>query len=569
MKYGVELVISAIIFVILLFVVGYIIRKKYYKDIDQLEAVKMEIMNQPVAAELAKVKQLNMTGKTEELFEKWRKTWDEIVTVRLPHIDELLFDAEEFTDKFHFNKVKEVRAKIETSLSEIDKDIQEILDQLKELVESEEKNRTDFDQLKETYNKTKKRLITEGHTYGSALNRLDSMLKEVGEKIANYEQLTEQGDYLGARKVILSVADELKLLEEKLQKVPILLKECQTSIPSKLEELTSGYREMIEQGYVLEHIQMDQMMESIKKEMETYKELLSNTETEEVEKGLEEAKEKIESLYDLLEKEVYARQYIMQKNEETEAFLLKLVEENAKLLSETDQVQESYQLMENHLDIPVNLEKSLSQLVKRNELLKEKLAEDRSAFSFLGEELAEIESELEQLEKEQKAFAEHLQRLRKDELEAREKIADLKRKISEIVRLVQKSRMPGLPSDVESLYEQAGEQVEDVFRCLREKPLNMEMVQKYLYEATDTVDHLYNRMEEHIENARFAEQVIQYANRYRGQDKELRESLETAERAFRNYEYRAALEQAATAVEKIEPGALKRIEQMFNEELHV
>ncbi|MFS0647256.1 septation ring formation regulator EzrA [Siminovitchia sp. 179-K 8D1 HS] len=569
MKYGVELVISAIIFVILLFLLGYIIRKKYYKEIDRLEALKVEIMNQPVAAELTKVKQLNMTGKTEELFEEWRKTWDEIVTVRLPHIDELLFDAEEFTDKFNFNKVKEVRAKIETGLSQIDKDIQEILDQLRELVESEAKNRTDFDQLKETYNKAKKKLITESHTYGKALNHLEKILKEAGEKISNYEQLTEQGDYLGARKEILSAAGDLHVLEEKLKTIPDLLTEWQTIIPSKLNELTSGYQEMIEQGYVLDHIQMDQVMENMKKALETYGEFLANAETEEVEKGLEEIKEKIESLYDLLEKEVYARQYVMQKNEETDAFLLKLVEENAKLLSETDQVQESYQLLENDLDIPLNLEKSLSQLMKRNELLKAKLAEDQSAFSFLGEELTEIESELEQLEKEQKAFAEHLQRLRKDELEAREKIAELKKKISEIVRLVQKSRMPGLPSDVESLYEQAGEQVEDVFRCLREKPLNMKMVQKYLFEATDTVDHLYNRTEEHIENAKFAEQVIQYANRYRGQYPDLRESLESAERAFRNYEYRAALEQAATAVEKVEPGALKRIGQMFNEELRV
>jgi septation ring formation regulator len=221
------------------------------------------------------------------------------------------------------------------------------------------------------------------------------------------------------------------------------------------------------------------------------------------------------------------------------------------------------------MDIPFHLEKSLSQLKKRFELLKGKMAKDESAFSILSEELTEIESELGQLEKEQKAFAEHLQNLRKDELEAREKITELKKKIGEIVRLVQKSRMPGLPGDFESLYEQAGEQVEDVFRCLREKPLNMKMVQKYLYEAADTVDHLYKRTEEHIENARLAERVIQYGNRYRSRNADLRESLEQAERAFRNYEYRSALEQAATAVEKVEPGALKRIEEMFNEELHV
>src|SRR5690606_22904628 len=151
--------------------------------------------------------------------------------------------------------------------------------------------------------------------------------------------------------------------------------------------------------------------------------------------------------------------------------------------------------------------------------------------------LNEIESGLEKLETKQQLFAERLQSLRKDEMEAREKIALLKKKVSDIVRIVQKSRMPGLPNDVESLYEQASEQIEDVFRSLQEKPLNMKSVQSHLFEATDTVDHLYSRTEEHIENARLAEQVIQYGNRYRGQHPQLRADLDKAEKAFRNYEY--------------------------------
>ncbi len=84
MNYGVEILISAILIILILFVVGYIIRKKYYKEVDQLDSQKLELMNRPVAEEMAKVKQLNMTGETEEMFERWRSTWDDILTVRLP-----------------------------------------------------------------------------------------------------------------------------------------------------------------------------------------------------------------------------------------------------------------------------------------------------------------------------------------------------------------------------------------------------------------------------------------------------------------------------------------------------
>ncbi len=56
MNYGVEILISAILIILVLFVVGYIIRKKYYKEVDQLDSQKLELMNRPIAEEMAKVK---------------------------------------------------------------------------------------------------------------------------------------------------------------------------------------------------------------------------------------------------------------------------------------------------------------------------------------------------------------------------------------------------------------------------------------------------------------------------------------------------------------------------------
>lgn len=73
---------------------------------DRLEAWKIDLLNRPILDELSKVKRLNMTGQTEELFERWRNQWDDVVTVKLPNLEEMLFDAEEYIDRYRFQKAK-------------------------------------------------------------------------------------------------------------------------------------------------------------------------------------------------------------------------------------------------------------------------------------------------------------------------------------------------------------------------------------------------------------------------------------------------------------------------------
>ena len=61
-----------------------------------------------------------------------------------------------------------------------------------------------------------------------------------------------------------------------------------------------------------------------------------------------------------------------------------------------------------------------------------------------------------------------------------------------------------------------------------------------------------------------AEKVIQYSNRYRRKYPFVQTALQEAEEKFRRYEYQEALEEAAAALEQIEPGSLKQIRVQLN-----
>lgn len=85
-----EIIIGILALVVIFISVSYLRRKKIYEEVDRLETWKVSIMNKPVSEELSKVKDLNMTGQTEELFENWRYQWDDILSTELVSIEEYL-----------------------------------------------------------------------------------------------------------------------------------------------------------------------------------------------------------------------------------------------------------------------------------------------------------------------------------------------------------------------------------------------------------------------------------------------------------------------------------------------
>jgi septation ring formation regulator len=564
------LIMEIALFILLLItgvmIYNYMYRKKLYQEIDRLESWKITIMNRPITDELSKIKQLNMNGQTEELFERWRNKWDEIVASQLPAVEEKLFDIEEYLDKYRYKKAKELLRQTEQMLRKAEEDIHVILQELQELIGSEEKNRFEIEELQGIYRNAKKALLAHRHAFGQAEPKLEQKIEEMQIKFKSFEELTKSGDYLDAREVVLSLRKELTELSQMLEDIPELLNECQTVIPTQFEEILDGYREMLEKGYILEHIQVEKEIEEKRQKVEEYIAMIADLEVESAKKGIIEIKEDIETLYDLLEKEVLAHQYVKSEITNIEEKLYALSDETKETKEETLFVQQSYQLSSQDMERYRQLEKQINQLLKRFALVRAKAEEEHIAYSLIKEELEELAEQVETVKEQHFQFREMLQALRKDELAAREKLSEVKRKLSEAIRLIKKSRLPGLPEAYKIQLDEAKDCLMRVAMRLEEKPLDMEAVNQALDEATVLVHRAYDLTVEMLEQVELVEKVIQYGNRYRSRYRSVSEGLEEAELSFRSFEYELALEQAVATIEKVEPGAFQRIQQLLEQE---
>ena len=559
-------IVVIIILIIILNILAISFRRKHINRIKVLENKKTEIQHKPIFEEMAKIKQLNMTGETEEKFESWRADWTEVIDIHMLEIDNLFFDAEEQIDHFKIKKIKQTISLIEEKVQQCETKMNEILTGLDLLIGSEEKNRVEMEALQEQRHAARKKILAHQPAFGATVVPLEAELEAFNPKLEEYEMLTENGNYLQAREIVIELTEKGEWLFPVIENLPELLTDIQHAIPTSIRELRNGIREMEGQSYYLGHLELEKKLGNIENELEEMLVKTSELEMDGIQERTGEIHQELDGFYDALEEEVIARHFVESEYEKVRDELQGVTNFIEEILEEVTYVQQSYRLPEQEAEIPQKALEEIEKVNKKFALITKQLNESSSAYSSVQEEIKSLHETTEQLEQEIKAFAERIKNLRNDEHKVREEVEVLSKVLHETDRSLHRGNIPGIPGDIDARLEEAEEQLYIVRQSLQEIPLNMTLVYSYLENAKQSVDEVKEKTVELLENVVLIEYIIQYGNRYRASNEDVHKQLQEAEESFRQFRYAKALEEAATAVEAAEPGAMKRIEELLQEQ---
>lgn len=554
-------IIGIILAIIVIIIIGLILRKRVYDAVDRHESWKLDIMNRNIAAEIARMKSLNLSGETKEKFEIWKERWEHIVTKELPDVEEFLFDAEEAADRFRFPTANKRIHKIGQLLQAVETDIEKILVELEELLQTEEASRKEIEQLKPLMKELRKKLSQNRYQYDKAEVRFDVELDELEEAMNNYYELVESGSYTEAKDLVDHLNDRLNTLENELNEFPEIYRLCKQDLPSQLDDLYTGLKRMKKEGYRVDHLGFEKEINDYQARLLDFVHALEKVGIEEVKGALPELEERIKEMYQLLEKEAIAKNYLETKMPSYQVALHEFSDHFNQTKQEVEQLRTAYHFEDSDMEKYLTLEKMIDQLKKQLHELEEDWEKNGLAHSTLRIRLEDGFAQLEQLQEDHEQFKKQINNLRKDELNAKEQLAEMRDQIQQTHRKLKKSNIPGVPTYIWNLIENAIEQNEHVFQALGKQPLDIAAVQHALLQAKQSVGEATEQTDLMLEQAYLTEQVIQYANRYRSSNPILAAKLMESERLFRTNEYELALEQAAAAVEEVEPGALKKIEK--------
>lgn len=558
------LVLVIVIIAAVLYLIGYFMRKKNQEQLDELEVRKEALFDLPVFEEIDDIKKMHLVGQSQNSFREWNQRWVELSTRSFAELESQIYEVENQNEIFRFMKAKKAVVEANETMTEMEAEVEVIRNGLKELRESEERNSLEVQKALDVYEELSKSLKDDKASFGPAYSEIQKQLRNVEIEFTQFVTLNTSGDPIEAREVLEDAERHTYELEDLMKRIPPMYEELNETFPDQLKEIEEGYNQLLADDYVFPEQNFAEEIQHAKKRVENSMADLEKTEIAAVEVANRDTATVIDALYEVMEREIEAKKYVVTNQKIIDDYISHSLKNNRQLMIELDHVSQSYTLNNNELGRSRGFQTEIEEIIRRQKDLEPRMKEHTVPYSEIQAFYKECYKILDDIENQQLEIDASLKELRKGEKVAQEKVDEYEFRLRSIKRYVEKQRLPGLSADYLEFFYVATDRIEDLSRALNKMRINMDEINRLCDLCEDDLELLDKKTKDLVNAAALTEQMMQYANRYRHTHENIRAALDKSMYLFSTeFRYQDALDEIGTALEAVEPGAFKRIEDFY------
>ncbi|EMW5567595.1 septation ring formation regulator EzrA [Enterococcus faecalis] len=558
------LVLVIVIIAAVLYLIGYFMRKKNQEQLDELEVRKEALFDLPVFEEIDDIKKMHLVGQSQNSFREWNQRWVELSTRSFAELESQIYEGENQNEIFRFMKAKKAVVEANETMTEMEAEVEVIRNGLKELRESEERNSLEVQKALDVYEELSKSLKDDKASFGPAYSEIQKQLRNVEIEFTQFVTLNTSGDPIEAREVLEDAERHTYELEDLMKRIPPMYEELNETFPDQLKEIEEGYNQLLADDYVFPEQNFAEEIQHAKKRVENSMADLEKTEIAAVEVANRDTATAIDALYEVMEREIEAKKYVVTNQKIIDDYISHSLKNNRQLMIELDHVSQSYTLNNNELGRSRGFQTEIEEIIRRQKDLEPRMKEHTVPYSEIQAFYKECYKILDDIENQQLEIDASLKELRKGEKVAQEKVDEYEFRLRSIKRYVEKQRLPGLSADYLEFFYVATDRIEDLSRALNKMRINMDEINRLCDLCEDDLELLDKKTKDLVNAAALTEQMMQYANRYRHTHENIRAALDKSMYLFSTeFRYQDALDEIGTALEAVEPGAFKRIEDFY------
>lgn len=555
-------IILAIIVIILIAVgVLFYLRSNKRQIIEKAIERKNEIETLPFDQNLAQLSKLNLKGETKTKYDAMKKDNVESTNKYLAPVEEKIHNAEALLDKFSFNASQSEIDDANELMDSYEQSYRQQLEDVNEIIALYKDNDELYDKCKVDYREMKRDVLANRHQFGEAASLLETEIEKFEPRLEQYEVLKADGNYVQAHNHIAALNEQMKQLRFYMEEIPELIRETQKELPGQFQDLKYGCRDLKVEGYDLDHVKVDSTLQSLKTELSFVEPLISRLELEEANDKLANINDKLDDMYDLIEHEVKAKNDVEETKDIITDNLFKAKDMNYTLQTEIEYVRENYYINESDAQSVRQFENEIQSLISVYDDILKEMSKSAVRYSEVQDNLQYLEDHVTVINDKQEKLQNHLIQLREDEAEAEDNLLRVQSKKEEVYRRLLASNLTSVPERFIIMKNEIDHEVRDVNEQFSERPIHVKQLKDKVSKIVIQMNTFEDEANDVLVNAVYAEKLIQYGNRYRKDYSNVDKSLNEAERLFKNNRYKRAIEIAEQALESVEPGVTKHIEE--------
>ena len=538
-------------------------QRSFEERITKAKSSIEEILDSPLEKELEEVKKMTLSGDSLSEFEAVEHSYYALVNQQLPEISEYLNKLQAELEQYRFWKINGELKQNEAQVAKAQQQYEQLKLELAEIKQTAEIHKKAIDELKEEYQKIRKTLLAKNFSYGPSIDELEKELATLEKDFDEYSKVTEEGDYAKSSELLEKLKQQTRLLKIALKKLPPIYRNLKNIFPEQLQELKAGYSKLQAEKYGFKK-DLAKHLEAIEQKCKENEANLKQADVPKAEALDQQIADMIDEAYEIMENEYNAKLKVTRQEKHLADFIEHAKHQEKELLIELDRLSQNYTLNHNEMEEAHALNEQLKKIDKNFTVYMQAKPKDVIVYSeVLEQQTADLEA-LKKIELKQKEIGESVADLFEEEKEAQAAVQGFDNDIHRLKREIEILNLPGLPSDYIEYFFKVGREIESLDQDLNKIQIDMEQIACDLINTQSDLDVLAQKTQEIIDSSTLTEAMLQYSNRYRTRYPEVASAYAHAVELFnKNYDYMGALDVISEALETVEPGCYKRIENDY------
>lgn len=557
--------------IILLYILTIIIKNKKKKEIlsniDRLTTEKNLIISSSLITEFGKANKLINNKKIASEVEEWKKRFDEIEKTDMPKLTDKLIEVESYMLEKNYAEAHRSLNKAEKSIFLVKAKSIKLLNEIKELTESEERNREAITKLKSVYREVIFKYNKNKNDYMDVSSRIELQFENIDKLFSAFEVAVQNSEYDELGKIVKALDDMIHNISIVIEEAPTIVMMATMILPKKMKDIKSVSNKMIREGYNLEYLNIDYNIEETNKKIAEIMDKLYVLNLQDSIFDLKTLLDYYETLYSDFDAEKRGKK-------EYERGLININERISKvssiirnLYAEIDNIKDTYDLSDDEIKVIDEINKELIAVKDSFKLVKDRTLIKVMPYSKLSSKIEMVAVSLSKVEDKLETTLKNLGSLKEDEARARDQLSEIKTIINNSKYKIKDYNLPVIPDKFYIELKEAHDAIKEIVKEIDKKPISIKTLNLRVDTARDLSLKLYQTADSMVNTAAMAEMAIVYGNRYRSSNTEVEMGLISASKAFYKGDYKNSLEIVLNTLNIVEPGIHKKLLSKMEKEV--